>query len=158
MWPSTAAGRPRSWPSPPPLPVTTNLSPEGREARGRRALARARATSCFRRCWGLAGDATQPPRPPLACPLLSPPLSLLHAATERHRYSARCYRGHRPPHALPTRQEAPPRPPLFLLDEPRISGSSGASPSSSTPPPLHRDRRRPYAVPDASSSRLSCSA
>ena len=46
---------------------------------------------------------------PRAHPL---PCSLSHAATERHRRRTRCHRGHRPPHASPTRQEAPPRPPL----------------------------------------------
>ena len=134
--PSSPPGRP----SPPAPPCRLPPRDSRTEARGRSARARARATSCLPPRPGSAKDATHPLRP-LSIPSRAHPLLLLSLSLRTSDPSgaattdADC-RSHRAPHASPTPQGAPPRPPLLPHRSTALrKPASPPSPSSSTSDP-----------------------
>ena len=97
--------------SSPPGPLPCRIPPlPGGWARGQRMPAHARQPSACRFALASSGDATHPYRPLSHSPRVSPLLCLSHGQPPKPaRRAARRSRGHRPPHASPTRPRAPPR-------------------------------------------------
>ena len=151
-----------AWPSSAQPTSYRQSSPSSHQEDERRvpdARSHTPATSCFCRHPGhhLRVPHT-PPRPPLTFPTLPMPLYPLWLSPHPLPRGARRHRRRPPRPSTPSRLfDVSPSTTdvfLFLTGEPRRleRTATALAPSSSTL--VHRDRRRPYAAPDASPSSL----